>query len=57
MIENADYVINLGTGAGDRVGYVVAIGTPEEVSQVRASATGQYLGRISHKDTEYALLR
>ena len=56
VIKNADYVIDLGPGAGDRGGYVVAIGTPEEVSQVKSSATGQYLGRVLLRDIEPALI-
>ena len=56
VIKNADYVIDLGPGAGDRGGYVVAIGTPEEVSQVKSSATGQYLGRVLPRDIEPALI-
>ena len=55
VIKNADYVIDLGPGAGDQGGYVVATGTPEEIAQVRASATGQYLGRVLPKDIEPAL--
>ncbi len=46
VIKNADYVIDLGPGAGDQGGYVVATGTPEEVAQVVTSATGQYLGKV-----------
>jgi len=55
VIKNADYVIDLGPGAGDQGGYVVATGTPEGVSQVTASATGQYLGRVLPGDIEPAL--
>jgi excinuclease ABC subunit A len=55
VIKNADYIIDLGPGAGDRGGYIVAIGTPEEVSQVKVSATGQYLEEILHDRTESAL--
>ncbi|MBA7616422.1 UvrABC system protein A [subsurface metagenome] len=55
VIKNADYVIDLGPGAGDKGGYVVATGTPEEISRVRASATGQYLGRVLTKNIEPAL--
>jgi len=46
VIKNADYVIDLGPGAGDAGGYIVATGTPEEVAQVESSATGQYLRRV-----------
>ncbi len=46
VIKNADYIIDLGPGAGDRGGYIVATGTPEEIAQVESSATGQYLKRV-----------
>jgi excinuclease ABC subunit A len=55
VIKNADYIIDLGPGAGDRGGYVVATGTPEEVSQVKVSATGQYLRRVLPQEAEPAL--
>jgi excinuclease ABC subunit A len=42
-MKNADHIIDLGPGAGDEGGYIVAAGTPEEVARVRASATGQFL--------------
>jgi len=35
VIKNADYIIDLGPGAGDRGGYIVATGTPEELGLVR----------------------
>jgi excinuclease ABC subunit A len=55
VIKNADYIIDLGPGAGEKGGYVVATGTPEEVSRIRASATGQYLLRMLNRDAEPAL--
>ena len=42
-IESADYVIDLGPGAGVHGGNIVAIGTPEQISQNPDSITGQYL--------------
>jgi len=54
VIKNADYIIDLGPGAGDQGGYIVATGTPEEIAQERSSATGQYLTRVLHRDIEYA---
>jgi len=57
VIKNADHIIDLGPGAGDQGGYVVATGTPEEVAQQRSSATGQYLKGVLHKDIGYALTR
>jgi excinuclease ABC subunit A len=56
VIKNADYIIDLGPGAGDRGGYVVATGTPEEVIQVKTSATGQYLARVLPADMKSALI-
>jgi len=55
VIKNADYIIDLGPGAGDEGGYIVATGTPEEIAREKSSATGQYLGRVLHKDIEYVL--
>src|SRR5947208_5074462 len=39
----ADHLVDLGPGAGEHGGYVIAQGTPEEVMQVEDSATGQFL--------------
>ena len=38
-----DYLVDIGPGAGDAGGYVVAHGTPEEVMKNENSITGQYL--------------
>jgi len=46
VIKNADHIVDLGPGAGDQGGYVVATGTPEEIAREKSSATGQYLSRI-----------
>ena len=43
LMRAADYIIDLGPGAADKGGRVVAQGTPEEVSQIEESATGRYL--------------
>jgi excinuclease ABC subunit A len=43
VIKMADRVIDLGPGGGEHGGKVVAMGTPEEVAQLNASATGQAL--------------
>ncbi len=39
----ADYLVDIGPGAGDNGGYVVASGTPEEVMANENSITGRYL--------------
>jgi len=46
VIKNADWVIDLGPGAGDDGGYLVDACTPEELTQNDASFTGQYLRGI-----------
>jgi len=55
VVKNADYVIDLGPGAGDCGGYVVATGTPEEILKANSSATGQYLSRVLAKSAVPAL--
>jgi len=55
VIKNADHIIDLGPGAGDKGGYIVATGTPEEVAQERSSLTGKYLVGVLSKGMEYAL--
>jgi excinuclease ABC subunit A len=42
-IERADWVIDLGPGAGRLGGELVAVGTPEEIRRNPKSLTGQYL--------------
>lgn len=42
-IEKADFVVDLGPGAGENGGYVVATGTPKQIAQTETSITGQYL--------------
>jgi len=42
-IRRADYVIDLGPGAGRHGGELVASGTPAEISEVAESLTGQYI--------------
>ena len=42
-IETADWVIDIGPGAGEHGGYVVATGTPEQIKADPNSLTGQFL--------------
>lgn len=53
VIKSADYVVDLGPEGGEKGGSLLVQGTPEEVSQVAASYTGQYLKSLltlsSHK--------
>ncbi|AFT84457.1 excinuclease ABC subunit UvrA [Paraburkholderia phenoliruptrix] len=43
MIRMADYVVDMGPGAGEHGGMVIAEGTPEQVQGNPASMTGQYM--------------
>jgi excinuclease ABC subunit A len=52
-IRHADYVLDLGPGAGRLGGCVVAEGTPEQIMAAPQSLTGKYLSgaaRIMHRD-------
>jgi excinuclease ABC subunit A len=55
VIKNADYIIDLGPGAGDAGGYIVATGTPEEITHQDSSATGQYLKRVLRGESPIAV--
>ena len=46
VIKTADHIIDLGPEGGDKGGYVVAEGTPEEVSKIKESHTGTFLKKI-----------
>ena len=46
VIKTADHVIDLGPEGGDKGGYIVAKGTPEEVSKVKESHTGIFLKKL-----------
>ncbi len=52
VIKNADWIIDLGPGAGDRGGHIVAIGTPEDIAAEKGSATGKYLKKIIKEQPE-----
>lgn len=46
VIKQADYIIDLGPEGGYKGGNIVALGTPEEVSQNENSYTGQFLKEV-----------
>ena len=46
VIKCADYIIDLGPEGGDNGGEILAIGTPEEISQCEKSYTGKYLKKM-----------
>jgi excinuclease ABC subunit A len=43
LIKAADYLIDVGPGAGKHGGQIVAAGTPAEVTQTKGSLTGEFL--------------
>ena len=46
VLKTADWLIDLGPEGGEKGGYVIAAGTPEQLARMPASATGEYLGKI-----------
>ena len=46
LIKAADWIVDLGPGAGPDGGDVVAMGTPEEIAAVEGSVTGRYLAEV-----------
>ncbi|HHV81194.1 TPA: excinuclease ABC subunit UvrA [bacterium] len=46
VIKVADYIIDLGPEGGDKGGYIIAEGTPEEISKNPKSYTGMFLKRV-----------
>ena len=46
VIKTADWVIDLGPEGGDRGGEIIAKGTPEQISGMPHSYTGQFLARL-----------
>ena len=58
VMKNADFIIDLGPGAGDEGGYIIATGTPEEVAQIDSSFTGRYLrNALGKQQKEYSLAK
>jgi excinuclease ABC subunit A len=46
VLKTADWLIDLGPEGGDKGGYVIAEGTPEQLARMPESATGHYLAPI-----------
>jgi len=55
VIKCADWVIDLGPEGGDKGGYIVAEGTPEDVANCNNSYTGYYLKKVLEKDRKRIL--
>ena len=52
VVKSADYLIDLGPEGGEGGGQIVATGTPEDISKVKESYTGQYLMPVLERDTK-----
>ena len=52
VIKAADYIVDLGPEGGDKGGTIIAMGTPEQVSEVPISYTGKYLKPILDRDRD-----
>ncbi len=50
VIKYADYIIDVGPEAGKNGGYIVAAGTPEQITRVPQSHTGSFLKKVMDKE-------
>jgi excinuclease ABC subunit A len=57
VVKSADWIIDLGPGAGDAGGQVIAEGTPEDVAENAQSLTGSFLKRLLLIDAARAYAR
>lgn len=55
LIKCADYIVDLGPDGGENGGTLVACGTPEEISGVADSYTGEYLKKVLGRGATGAL--
>ena len=45
VVKTADYVIDLGPEGGDEGGYILGLGTPEQMARLK-TPTGQFLRKV-----------
>jgi len=57
VIQAADWVIDLGPGAGARGGEIVGMGPPETIASIPESATGRYLAEALREAAAHSLVR
>jgi excinuclease ABC subunit A len=48
VIKTADWIIDLGPGGGDKGGWIISEGTPEQISKSKKSLTGQFIKKVLH---------
>jgi len=53
VMKSADWIIDLGPEGGDAGGFVVTVGTPEQVAENPASLTGQFLQKVLTATPKY----
>jgi excinuclease ABC subunit A len=51
VVADSDWIIDMGPGAGDEGGRIVAAGTPAEIARVKGSRTAPYLARYMAGET------
>jgi excinuclease ABC subunit A len=54
VIKTADYILDIGPGGGDKGGYLVAAGTPEEIVKCEQSVTKTYLKETLDKAAKFS---
>ena len=52
VIENADYIVDMGPEGGDRGGEIIFAGTPDEILNCKKSKTGQFLQIANRKNSK-----
>jgi len=55
VLLQADHIIDLGPEGGEKGGYVIATGTPEQVAKTTASYTGAYIAEMLKQNTKKKL--
>jgi excinuclease ABC subunit A len=50
VIKTADWLVDLGPEGGSKGGQIIAVGTPEQVSEMKQSYTGHYLKPLLLRD-------
>lgn len=50
LIKTADHIIDLGPEGGDKGGYVIAQGTPEQIAETPGSYTGEFVKQMLERD-------
>ncbi|MOA22220.1 UvrABC system protein A [compost metagenome] len=52
VIKTADWLVDLGPEGGSKGGQIIAVGTPEQVAEMKQSYTGYYLKPLLERDRD-----